>query len=77
MVYNMMLSYEDGVWIIISFDYNLIIEGKNKEKVIKKAEKLLKQKIRKEGMAQPLSESKILKDLTDVDNIYELIQITV
>ena len=77
MVYNMMLSYEDGVWIIISFDYNLIIEGKNKEKVIKKAEKLLKQKIRKEGMAQPLSESKILKDLTDVDNIYELIQIIV
>ena len=61
MVYNMMLSYEDGVWIIISFDYNLIIEGKNKEKVIKKAEKLLKQKIKEEKI-----------DLIDVD-IYQIV----
>ena len=39
MVYNMILSYEDGVWIILSLDYNLIIEGTNKSKLIKKAEK--------------------------------------
>lgn len=76
MVYNMMLSYEDGVWIIISFDYNLIIEGKNKEKIVKKAEKLLKQKIKKEEKIDPVSEKKILEDLTDT-GIYELIQITV
>ena len=76
MVYSMILSYEDGVWIILSLDYNLIIEGRNKEKIVKKAEKLLKEKIKKEGMVQPLLESKILNDLTDVD-IYELIQITV
>ena len=76
MIYNMMLSYEDGVWIILSFDYKIIIEGIDKEKIIKKAEKLLKEKIKKEGMVQPLSENKILNDLTDVD-IYELIQITV
>ena len=75
MVYNMLLSYEDGIWIILSLDYNVIIEGKNKEKIVKKAEKLLKQKI-KEGMVNPVSESQILKDLKDVE-IYELIQITV
>ena len=76
MVYNMILSYEDGVWIILSLDYNLIIEGRNKEKIVKKAEKLLKQKIKKDGIVSPLSETKIIKDLTDLD-IYELIQITV
>ena len=76
MVYNMILSYEDGVWIILSLDYNLIIEGRNKEKIVKKAEKLLKQKIKKDGIVFPLSETKIIKDLTDLD-IYELIQITV
>ena len=77
MVYNMLMSYEDGVWIIISFDYKIIIEEKNKEKVVKKAEKVLKQKLKKEGAVHPVSECQILKDLTDVDNIYELIQITV
>ena len=77
MIYNFVLSYEDGVWIIISFDYKIIIEEKNKEKVVKKAEKVLKQKLKKEGAVHPVSECQILKDLTDVDNIYELIQITV
>ena len=77
MVYNMILSYEDGVWIILSLDHNLIIEGTNKSKLIKKAEKLLKQKLKKEGAVHPVSECQILKDLTDVDNIYELIQIIV
>lgn len=77
MVYNMILSYEDGVWIILSLDYNLIIEGRNKEKIVKKAEKVLKQKLKKEVAVHPVSECQILKDLTDVDNIYELIQIIV
>ena len=77
MVYNMILSYEDGVWIRLSLDYNLIIEGTNKSKLIKKAEKLVKQKLKKEGAVHPVSECQILKDLTDVDNIYELIQIIV
>lgn len=76
MVYNMLLSYEDGVWILLSLDYNLIIEGKKKRKIIEKAEKLLKNKIKKEGRVDPVSENKILQDLEEVD-IYELIQITV
>lgn len=76
MVYNMLLSYEDGVWILLSLDYNLIIEGKNRSQIIKKAEKFLKNKIKKEGRVNPVSEDKILQDLEEVD-IYELIQITV
>lgn len=76
MIYNFVLSYEDSVWIILSLDYNLIIEGKNRSQIIKKAEKFLKNKIKKEGRVNPVSEDKILQDLEEVD-IYELIQITV
>lgn len=76
MLYNFLLFFEDGIYSLISVDYKIVVEGVNKEKVVKKAEKLLKQKIRKEGMVHSVSESKILKDLDDVD-VYELIQITV
>ena len=76
MIYNFVLSYEDGVWIILSLDYNIIIEGKNRSQIINKAGKLLKNKIKKEGIVPPVSEERIVKDIIDAD-IYELIQITV
>lgn len=60
---------KDGTYSLVYLDYKFSIEETNK--IIKKAEKLLKQKIKKEG-----KEDKILQDLEEVD-IYELIQITV
>ena len=63
---------KDGTYSIVYLDYKFSIEEtNNKSKIIKKAEKLLKQKIKKE-----VKEDKILQDLEEVD-IYELIQITV
>ena len=77
MVYKFLLIFEDKIYILISMDYKIVVEGTNKSKLIKKAEKVLKQKLKKEGAVHPVSECQILKDLTDVDNIYELIQIIV
>ena len=62
---------KDGTYSLVYLDYKFSIEETNRTKLIKKAEKLLKQKIKKEG-----KEAKILQDLEEVD-IYELIQITV
>lgn len=62
---------KDGTYSLVYLDYKFSIEETNRTKLIKKAEKLLKQKIKKEG-----KEDKILQDLEEVD-IYELIQITV
>ena len=76
MLYNFLLYFEDGMYSIISMDYKIVVEGGNRSKLVKKAEKLLKNKIKKDGMVHPVSENKILGDLDDVD-IYELIQITV
>lgn len=76
MLYNFLMTLENGIYSLISMDYKIVIEGTNKSKIVKKAEKLLKNKIKKEGIVHPVSEAKILEDLDDVD-IYELIQITV
>ena len=76
MLYNFLLYFEDGMYSIISMDYKIVVEGGNRSKLVKKAEKLLKNKIKKEGRLNPVSEDKILQDLEKVD-IYELIQITV
>lgn len=62
---------KDGTYSLVYLDYKFSIKETNRTKLIKKAEKLLKQKIKKEG-----KEDKILQDLEEVD-IYELIQITV
>ncbi len=62
---------KDGTYSLVYLDYKFSIKETNRTKLIKKAEKLLKQKIKNEG-----KEDKILQDLEEVD-IYELIQITV
>lgn len=77
MLYNFLMTLENGIYSLISMDYKIVVEGTNKSKLVKKAEKVLKQKLKKEGAVHPVSECQILKDLTDVDNIYELIQIIV
>ena len=42
----------DGDYDLVYLDYK-VIDGTNKLKIIKKAEKLLKQKIKKEGRIHP------------------------
>lgn len=76
MVYNFLMTFENGSYYLISMDYKIVVEGGNRAKLIERAEKLLKNKIKKDGMVHPVSEDKILEDLEEVD-IYELIQITV
>ena len=76
MVYNFLMTFENGSYYLISMDYKIVVEGGNRAKLIERAEKLLKNKIKKDGMVHPVSEDKILEDLEKVD-IYELIQITV
>lgn len=56
----------DGDYDLVYLDYK-VIEGINRSKLIKKAEKLLKQKNKKEGKIQPVVEEKI--DLINVDII--------
>lgn len=56
----------DGDYDLVYLDYK-VIEGTNRSKLIKKAEKLLKQKNKKEGKIQPVVEEKI--DLINVDII--------
>ena len=56
----------DGDYDLVYLDYK-VIEGTNISKLIKKAEKLLKQKNKKEGKIQPVVEEKI--DLINVDII--------
>ena len=34
MKYNFILSYEDGVQIILFFDYKIVIEGRNKGTIV-------------------------------------------
>lgn len=76
MLYNFLMTLENGIYSLISMDYKIVIEGTNKSKIVKKAEKLLKNKIKKEGIVNPVSKERILENLEDLD-IYELIQITV
>lgn len=59
---------KDGTYSIVYLDYKFSIEEtNNKSKIIKKAEKLLKQKVKKEGIIHSALEEKI--DLINVDII--------
>lgn len=56
----------DGDYDLVYLDYK-VIEGTNRSELIKKAEKLLKQKVKKEGIIHSALEEKI--DLINVDII--------
>jgi len=55
---------KDGTYSIVYLDYKFSIEETNK--IIKKAEKLLKEKNKKEGGIHSVLEEKIVEDLIEI-----------
>lgn len=39
MLYNFLMTLENGIYSLISMDYKIVVEGTNKSKLVKKAEK--------------------------------------
>lgn len=58
---------KDGTYSIVYLDYKFSIEETNK--IIKKAEKLLKEKNKKEGGIHSVLEEKIVEDLIEIIQI--------
>ena len=58
---------KDGTYSLVYLDYKFSIEETNK--IIKKAEKLLKEKNKKEGGIHSVLEEKIVEDLIEIIQI--------
>ena len=58
---------KDGTYSLVYLDYKFSIEETNK--IIKKAEKLLKEKNKKEGGRHSVLEEKIVEDLIEIIQI--------
>jgi len=58
----------DGDYDLVYLDYK-VIEGTNRSKLIKKAEKLLKEKNKKEEGIHSVLEEKIVEDIIDIIQI--------